>query len=297
MKRSLNLPGKKPKPIPPELEKRRAATGAPAAYLRRVHQTKFIQQKKVAMLVERAKKGDKNAMQEICNSHLRLVVSIASRFEQTHATKNLDLPYLTSIGEGALKLAVKKFDPAKAKKTGAKFSTYAAKTIERQILREYQNKEKTIRIPVCMQNLQNKIKRTENALIALGKNPTVEEIAKSAGLNIKQVKRGLESKISIVSIDAPLKGYDTLAFGDTLADRKNLRKELERRDLISEVLKGLKKLNIKDRDKEIWIAKKGFNGNPSTVTEIAKRYGITRQKAATIDKAVNKKMQRVLKRL
>src|SRR6184192_1312271 len=158
-----------------------ATTDALQLFLNEAGRYKLLTAQEEVELAKRIERGDKAAKDLMINSNLRLVVSIAKKY-QGHGISLLDL-----IQEGIIGLirAVEKFDWRR----GYKFSTYATWWIRQAVQRGVANKSRTIRIPVHIVEREQKISRAERELTAkLERAPTDEEIAAKTKLSLKHVR-------------------------------------------------------------------------------------------------------------
>jgi len=187
-----------------------ATTDALQLFLNEVGRHPLLTALEEVELAKRIERGDKAAKDRMINSNLRLVVSIAKKY-QGHGLSLLDL-----IQEGIIGLirAVEKFDWRR----GYKFSTYATWWIRQAVQRGVANKARTIRIPVHIVEREQKISRAERELWAkLEREPTDKEIAKATKLPQKQVREAREAARVVASLDKPVgEGKDT-SFGDLVA--------------------------------------------------------------------------------
>ncbi|HEY5427694.1 MAG TPA: sigma-70 family RNA polymerase sigma factor [Solirubrobacteraceae bacterium] len=181
-------------------------------------------------LAQRIERGDLSAKERMINANLRLVVSQARRY-QGHG-----LPMEDLVQEGMLGLirAVEKFDWRR----GFKFSTYGTLWIRQALQRGLQNHGRTIRLPVHVAQRQTKVRKVESELSTkLGREPTDEEIAAEAKLEVDEVAELRELTRGLTSLDQPVGEDGETAFGDLLAsDRPEPAEEVEqaeRQELIS----------------------------------------------------------------
>ncbi|MBV9818763.1 MAG: sigma-70 family RNA polymerase sigma factor [Solirubrobacterales bacterium] len=199
-------------------------------FLRAARQHPLLTAGEEIELAKRIERGDLEAKERMINSNLRLVVSQARRY-QGHG-----LPMEDLVQEGMLGLirAVEKFDWRR----GFKFSTYGTLWIRQALQRGLQNHGRTIRLPVHVAQRQTKVRKVESDLSTkLGREPTDEEIAAEAKIDVEEVAELRELTRGLTSLDQPVGEDGETAFGDLLAsDRPEPEEEVEeteRQELIS----------------------------------------------------------------
>ncbi len=254
-----------------------ATTDALGLFLNEIRRYPLLTAEEEIELAKRIEQGDPAAKEQMINSNLALVVSIAKKYPQH------ELPLLDLIQEGIFGLirAAEKFDWRR----GFKFSTYATYWIRQAVQRGIENKARTIRVPTNIAQRERKIQRTRRALAgSLGRDPTDEEIAEKAELPLEQVVAMADLTRTVTSLDRPVATESDTALGDLLGDeRAGPAEEVEialRDDALRRALGELP-----EDERNVVALRYGVDGSdgPVGIREASRRLGITQPETRKLE--------------
>jgi RNA polymerase primary sigma factor len=245
-------------------------------FLRDVRRYPLLSAEEEIELAKQIERGDLGAKERMVNSNLRLVVSIAKKY-QGHELALLDL-----IQEGILGLirAAEKFDWRK----GYKFSTYATFWIRQAIQRGLANQGRTIRIPVHIGQRERKIARAERELAAKhGRPPTDEEVAAAAEVTLEELIETREVMRTITSLERPVGEEGDTELGDLLAsDEIEPHEEVEIGLRDQTVRAALEQLP--EQEREVIALRFGVDGGePTPLREAGRLLGLSPERVRRIE--------------
>jgi RNA polymerase primary sigma factor len=254
-------------------------------YLREIGKVPLLTADQEVTLAKRIERGDMSAKTAMIEANLRLVVSIAKGY------LGRGLSFLDLIQEGSLGLirAVEKFDYRK----GYKFSTYATWWIRQAVTRAIADKARTIRIPVHMVEKLNKVVHIERQLVQrLGREPSPEEIAEELEITTDEVREILRMSQLPVSLEKPIGEEEDSSLGDFVEDEAaespfDTAQLLLRREDVVNALNALPR-----REREVIELRYGLlGGEPRTLEEVGRAFGVTRERIRQIENNTLKKLE------
>ena len=254
-------------------------------YLREIGKVPLLTADQEVYLAKRIERGEMSAKTQMIEANLRLVVSIAKSY------LGRGLSFLDLIQEGSLGLirAVEKFDYRK----GYKFSTYATWWIRQAVTRAIADKARTIRIPVHMVEKLNKVVHIERQLVQrLGREPSPEEIAEELEITTAEVREILRMSQLPISLEKPIGEEEDSSLGDFVEDEAaespyDTAQLMLRREDVVNALNALPR-----REREVIELRYGLlGGEPRTLEEVGRAFGVTRERIRQIENNTLKKLE------
>jgi RNA polymerase primary sigma factor len=256
-------------------------------YLKEIRNIPLLTASEEISLSRRIKKGDEQARKAMIQANLRLVINIAKRYMR------LGTPFLDLIEEGNLGLmkAVDRFNPNK----GFRFSTYAAWWIKQAITRSISEQGKMIRVPVYMNDIIAKWRKTKERMSQrLKRLPTDDEIAKKLKIprdKITQINFWMATSTS--SLEAPIGEDSEGKVSDLIEDQTSIQPDSKIEHLLDkERVANLLEI-MTDREREILDMRFGLADKKThTLAEVARKLGVSRERIRQIEELALKKIRK-----
>ena len=252
-------------------------------YLKEIGQVRLLSAEEEVELAKRVADGDQYAKNKLTEANLRLVVCIAMKY----SGRGLHILDLIQEGNTGLIRAVDKFDWTK----GNKFSTYATWWIRQAITRAIADQARTIRVPVHMVEVINKATRCNRKLVQeLGREPTVEEIAKELNLPVEKIIEANRTAADTLSLDTPVGDEEDTSIGSFVEDERTPGPaDATSNALLAEALKEILD-TLTEREADVLRMRFGmYDGRTHTLEEVGQIFGVTRERIRQIEnKAIRK---------
>jgi len=261
-------------------------------YLREIGDIPLLGGDELSDLIILARKKNVYAKQKLIESNLRLVVSIAKKY--LHSQKVLSL--LDLIGEGTLGLmrAIEKYKP----EYGYRFSTYAYWWIKQSIQKALLSQMKMIYIPSYTDaHIKKALKSARELKAKFHRPPSAKELARemnTSAVKVEKILRNIQAWENIISLDMPLDDNEETFLKDIIVSEEGLPEDMvscnERKKIIIKILKRLS-----PREEDILRRRSGMHGDkPASLSILAKKYRITRERVRQIERRALEKMKSYL---
>ncbi len=256
------------------------------SYLKEIGRGRLLTKEEEVQLAKQIAKGSQEARRRMTEANLRLVVSIAKKYQ------NRGMPLLDLIQEGNLGLmrAVEKFDHRR----GYKFSTYATWWIRQAVLRSIGDQARTIRLPLHMGDRLNKMMRvTQRLTEGLGRVPTDEELGEELAMSKLEVQDLRKLAWDAVSLETPISDESDTELGHLLEDENaespaDAASDSDMRRQLDDVLQTLD-----PRERRVVQLRFGLvDGHQRSLDEVARRLGVNREQVRKMERTALEKLRR-----
>lgn len=263
-----------------------ASQDSTSIYLKEIQNYGRYSKEEELEIITRIKNGDIKARNEFLEQNLRLVVSIAKKYQG----RNIPLIDLIQEGNIGLMKALDEFDINK----GCKFSTYATNWITAFIRRYIADKGRNIRLPVNFYYEISNFMKIKNRLEReLGREPNILELARKTGKDKDTILRYFAYLNDTKSLDDKVGEKEDTNFSYFIPSKdESLEKSVIKKDLSTRMSELLKECNLNEREIDVLSSRYGLNGiDVLTLEEIGQKYGVTRERIRQIETRALKKIR------